>query len=318
MAKIVGCISLSHSPFWNITPTPEVSASGGLFVRAVDALREAGRALSPDAVVIIGPDHARGLFYDLLPPFTIGTGRIEGVGDYETPGGELPGRPELASEIFAGVTRRGFDPAISLDLRVDHGLTQVYGKLFPEQDVPLIPVILNSGCPPLPTFKRSWDFGAAMGAALRESAVAARVLVVGSGGMSHWPASTSAFDPSITEEWRSFLINGRPRVDELEPTRRAKALAIAAGETTGQVSADWDRDLLRRIRTDAGVLRRLDGEDVEALAGPGAHELRTWAAATAAWGAPLAYVDYEPVPEWITGMGMAASHVPAEALTSVN
>jgi 2,3-dihydroxyphenylpropionate 1,2-dioxygenase len=36
-------------------------------------------------------------------------------------------------------------------------------------------------------------------------------------------------------------------------------------------------------------------------------EVRTWAAATAAWGGALTWVDYEPVPEWITGMGAASS-----------
>jgi 2,3-dihydroxyphenylpropionate 1,2-dioxygenase len=41
-------------------------------------------------------------------------------------------------------------------------------------------------------------------------------------------------------------------------------------------------------------------------------EVRTWAAATAAWGGPLTWMVYEPVPAWITGMGVASSIAPAD------
>lgn len=310
MADVVGCVNLSHSPIWSLSPAPDPGDPGEHFTMAVEGLRELVATLRLDAVVVIGTDHVRGLFYDLMPPFTIGVARAQGVGDYDTVSGEITVHTALATAVFDGVTARGFDPAISLDLRVDHGLAQVYGKLFPAVDVPLIPVILNAGCPPLPTFARSWAFGQAIGEALRESPSSARVLVAGSGGMSHWPNPTSVFDAGISDEWRDFLIHGRSKVAELEPWRRAKALSIVADKSAGKVNADWDRELLARINADAAVLGELDREDVEAVAGPGAHELRTWAAAAAAWAGPLTYVDYEPVAEWITGMGIAASHTP--------
>jgi 2,3-dihydroxyphenylpropionate 1,2-dioxygenase len=310
MATLVGCMNLSHSPFWNIAPAGTSEAPGGYFSESAERLRVAATELAPDVVVVFGPDHARNLFYDCMPPFCIGIGGVRGTGDYETPHGDLPQAGPLAREIFEGVTARGFDPAVSLDLGIDHGLTQVYSKLFPELDVPIVPIIVNSGCPPLASFRRCFDFGYAVGQAIRGAAAAARVLVIGSGGLSHWPASISAEDPTITPEWRDFLIHGRPRVAELEPIREARARALAAGESTGQVNAEWDRALLERISLDPAVLGRLDAEDVEGIAGPGALELRTWAAATAAWGGPLEWTAYEPVPDWITGMGMASSIAP--------
>ena len=42
-------------------------------------------------------------------------------------------------------------------------------------------------------------------------------------------------------------------------------------------------------------------------AGTGGAEVRNWIAAAFAGGGPLTTVAYEPVPEWITGMGIAAS-----------
>lgn len=311
MATVVGTLSLSHSPLWNLAPDPEVGESGGAFVESVDRAREILEALRPDALVIFGPDHARGLFYDLLPAFTIGIERVEGVGDYNTPKGELPLATELARAIFDGVTARGFDPAVSLDMRIDHGLTQVYSRLVPGLDIPIVPVIVNSGCPPLPTFARSFDFGAAVGAAIADSAGVERVVTIGSGGMSHWPASIDAYDDTITPEWRDFLIHGRPRVDEVEPGRVARAQALADGDATGEVADRWDAALLDRLSINPKALRDLDVEDVVGVAGPGACELRTWAAATAAWGGELTWTAYEPVPRWITGMGIVASAVPS-------
>jgi 2,3-dihydroxyphenylpropionate 1,2-dioxygenase len=314
MAKVVGTLSLSHSPLWNLAPDPGVDEPGGAFVASVERAREVLESLQPDALVVFGPDHARGVFYDLLPPFTIGIERVEGVGDYNTPKGELPLASGLARAIFDGVTARGFDPAVSLDMRIDHGLTQVYGRLVPALDIPIVPVIVNSGCPPLPTFARSFDFGAAVGEAIAASKGAERVVTVGSGGMSHWPASIDAYDTSITPEWRDFLIHGRPRVDDVEASRVARAQALADGDATGEVADRWDAAVLDRLSRDPRALRELDGEDVVGLAGPGAGELRTWAAATAAWGGEVAWTAYEPVPRWITGMGVVASVVPTGAV----
>lgn len=312
MATVVGCLNLSHSPFWTIAPARAPEAPGGHFSASVERLREAVAELAPDAVVVFGPDHARNLFYDCMPPFCVGVERVTGVGDYGTPSGELPLADELALDIFKGVTAQGFDPAVSLDLGIDHGLVQVYSKLFPALEVPMVPVIVNSGCPPLPSFRRCFDFGRAVGRAIGTSAGSARVLVVGSGGLSHWPVSISAEDPEIQPEWRDFLIHGRPRMLEVEASRQERAEQLAKGESTGQVNPGWDRALLDRVERDPRVLGRLDEEDVETVAGPGAMEVRTWAAASAAWGGPLTWTDYEPVPAWITGMGVASSIHPVD------
>jgi 2,3-dihydroxyphenylpropionate 1,2-dioxygenase len=49
-------------------------------------------------------------------------------------------------------------------------------------------------------------------------------------------------------------------------------------------------------------------DKAHARAGAGANEVRTWLAAGAAGGGrPVTPLVYEPVPEWITGMAVAAS-----------
>ena len=316
MAHVVGTISLSHSPLWNLAPDPAPGQQGSQFVDGVEQARSILEQLAPDALVIFGPDHARGVFYDVLPPFVIGIERVEGVGDYHTPKGELPLAQGLARSIHAGVSERRFDPAVSLHMRIDHGLTQVYERLVPALDIPIVPIIVNSGCSPLPSFARTFDFGTAVGEAIAAADDIGRVVTIGSGGMSHWPASTDAFDPDITPEWRDFLIHGRPRVEEMEPGRVAKAQALADNAATGRIEAGWDTNLIARAIADPTVFRTLDDEDVVHLGGPGAHEIRTWAAATAAWGGPLTWSAYEPVPTWITGMGIVASTAPVTGSTA--
>lgn len=310
MAEIVGTLSISHSPLWNLKPDPGANEPGGSFVANTEKARDLLEQMKPDVLVVFGPDHARGVFYDMLPAFAIGVERLTGVGDYFTPKGDLPVAGQLARAIFDGVTARGFDPAISLDMQVDHGLTQVYARLVPDLDIPIVPIIINSGCPPMPSFARSYDFGRAVGDAIAAYSGGERIVTVGSGGMSHWPASTNAFDETITPEWRDFLINGRPEVEKMEEGRVAKAMSLAENGATGHVAEPWDRALLERILANPNVLRNLDAEDVAELAGPGACELRTWAAAVAAWGRGVGWSAYEPVPEWITGMGMIASASP--------
>ena len=64
------------------------------------------------------------------------------------------------------------------------------------------------------------------------------------------------------------------------------------------------------VRRRPGRGGRLGDERLQDAAGSGAHEVRTWLAGLAAVGEPLRWSAYEPVPEWITGMGVGATFVP--------
>src|SRR5206468_2420556 len=81
------------------------------------------------------------------------------------------------------------------------------------------------------------------------------------------------------------------------------------------IDPDWDRAFLRRIAEDPDSLADLTAEEITE-AGVGAHEVRTWIAAVAAGRTPMETVVYEPVREWITGMGVTATT--SRALSSVS
>ena len=122
-----------------------------------------------------------------------------------------------------------------------------------------------------------------------------RVLVIASGGISHAPPS---------------LIPGANKLSE--PERQA-LIADNLAHAAEAVNPAWDERFLARMAEDSwSSLGRLTPTDLEP-AGTGGAEVRTWVAALFAGGRPLTTVAYEPVPEWITGMGIAASPALASA-----
>jgi 2,3-dihydroxyphenylpropionate 1,2-dioxygenase len=152
MAQITGLVTLSHSPWWDLEG--EIRGPGESFVGGVKKVVDRVRALSPDVIVVFGPDHFRNFFYDLMPPFCIGIERVEGFGDFWSPKGELPSAPRLAGEIYRGVIAAGFDPAFSLNMSVDHGITQPYAALNPDRTTPILPIMVNASGAPRPSLRR--------------------------------------------------------------------------------------------------------------------------------------------------------------------
>jgi hypothetical protein len=114
--------------------------------------------------------------------------------------------------------------------------------------------------------RRAYEFGRAVGDAVRSYTGLKRVAIVGAGGLSHWI--------------------GNPRVGDIEET--------------------FDRWFLERLeRGELEELLDMPDSEIE-LAGNGNHEMRSWLAVAGAVApvraTPLAY---EPVYPWITGMGVA-------------
>ncbi|MGD9768456.1 MAG: hypothetical protein AB7U62_12510 [Pseudolabrys sp.] len=302
MARIEGFVAMSHSPFWD-TNAP-VSGPGETFVRGVAEARAAVARIKPDAVVIFGPDHFRNFFYDVLPPFCIGLESVVGFGDYGTPKGELPLDRALARAIQVGVTEAGFDPAVSLKMGIDHGLSQAYAVLEPSLKTPMVPIMVNASGSPRPTMRRCHAFGKAVGDAIRAMPDNKRVLILASGGLSHWIRPVSEEDPATTAETRDYVINGRERVVEYSAARDASLQERIKQGVDGRVNAEWDRWFLDTLSSgDLSSILALTDDVLQENAGNGSHELRAWVAAMGAWGGPVAPIAYEPVRSWVTGMG---------------
>jgi 2,3-dihydroxyphenylpropionate 1,2-dioxygenase len=312
VSEIVGMVGMSHSPFATMLPPPDATAPGGRFLAAAARVSAAVEALAPDALVVIGPDHFHGNFYDVMPPFVLGVEEAEAFGDFGSRSGPLPVASALAWLIREGLARDGFDIALSYALTVDHGIAQSYDMVRGQADLPLVPLVVNTAAPPLPSMARCVALGRSLAAAVR-AAGAGRVLVIASGGLSHWLPSNDPRDPAVPADRRAAMIHGRRDVRASSAARESRVRALG-GDPAARVNREWDAWFLKQlVAADLDPVTALGDELLEERAGSGGHEIRTWLIGSAAAGLPLAWTSYEPVPEWITGMGIGATFTVAGA-----
>jgi 2,3-dihydroxyphenylpropionate 1,2-dioxygenase len=305
MSEIIGFVGMSHSPFATLLPPRSAAEPGGAFLADADRVAAAVKELAPDAIVVIGPDHFHANFYDQMPPFVLGVEECVGFGDFGSTAGPLPVAGKLAWAVQEGLSAAGFDLALSYALTVDHGVVQSYEMIA--AGIPIVPLVVNTAAPPLPRLDRCAALGSALGEAVRNADFPGRVLVVASGGLSHWLPSNDPRDPSVTGEKRAGLIHGRQDARTFAAAREPKVRAMG-GNPGARVNSGFDRWLLDQLHTlDLAPVTDLGHEKLEELAGSGGHEIRTWLIGHAAVGAPLVWDSYEPVPEWITGMGIGTT-----------
>ncbi|WP_183733179.1 MULTISPECIES: 3-carboxyethylcatechol 2,3-dioxygenase [Paraburkholderia] len=310
---------LSHTPLHGyFDPQPEVVAEVERVGRAARARVEAFR---PDLIVAFAPDHFNGFFYDVMPPFCIGA-RAQSIGDFKSLAGALPVPEDLAYALAESVLAADIDVALSYRMQVDHGCAQALEVLTGSLDrYPVIPVFINSVAPPLATLRRARLLGDAIGRFMVRTGK--RVLVVGSGGISHEPPVPELF--GATPEIAERLIAGRNPSEESRDARQTRTVAAARAFTQGDshlhpLNPQWDRAFLEQLAS--GELTAVDGMTNAAITrdgGKSAHEIRTWVAAfgaLAAHGPYRASLDYyRAIPEWIAGF--ATMHAtPAHAASA--
>lgn len=315
MSDVVLGVGASHSTLMN-THWAEVDhlPEAHRFRDGLATARDALAAARPDAVVVIGSNHFRGMFLDLMPSFTVGVGEVLGAGEAGTPGGPLPVDTDLARAVVDHLVGNGLDPAFSLRLTVDHGITHSLQHLVPNLDVPIVPVVVNTFAPPLPSLRRCHTLGSELGAAIRADGRDKRVAVIASGGLSHrlpWPkwfATVSDDDRFLVRAW----LEGRTSWSEYEVRRRE--IIRAARPDINPAFDEWFLGLLA-----AGDVEPVLGhtaERIEEDAGNGAQEIRTWVAMAAAVGPGTGTTAaYAAIPQWLTGMGVSVL-TPADVLTA--
>lgn len=304
-SQIVLGVAASHSTLMN-THWDEVVhlAEAESFRDALGEAREAIVAARPDVVVIIGSNHFRGFWLDLIPAFTLGVGEVVASGEAGTPSGPQSTDPDFAQGLARHLVEAGTEVALSARLQIDHGQSHAIQYLLDGVDVPVVPLVVNVFAAPLPTLPRCVQLGENLAAAVAAAPGDRRVVVIASGGLSHqlpWPSDWT--DPRGEDE--AFLVeawlNGRGEWQRYDKRRRE--IIVAARPT---IFTDFDEEFLAALeRGDLASYTALSSADLERVAGNGGQELRSWLMMAAALGfAPGERLAYAPMPEWLTGMGV--------------
>jgi len=131
---------------------------------------------------------------------------------------------------------------------VDHALTLPLKLFWPDQEVApvqVVPICINTVQFPLPTTHRTYRLGEAVGQAIRSWDSDKRVVVMGTGGLSH----------------------------QLE------------GERAGHINKKFDQECLASIVSDPQWLTQFSDRELVSLAGTQGVEVLNWLAMRAALGA---------------------------------
>jgi protocatechuate 4,5-dioxygenase beta chain len=193
VAKIIAGIASSHVPAIGVavdrgmTGTPYWEP---LF-KGFGPVREWLAKLAPDVAIIVYNDHANALTLEIIPTFLIGVAdkfaiADEGFGPRPVP--VVQGCAPLAWHLAESLILDEFDMTIANEMQVDHGLTvplSITCGQPPAWPFRVIPLCVNVVQYPPPTGARCFKLGQAIRRAVEKFDEDLRVVIYGTGGMSH-------------------------------------------------------------------------------------------------------------------------------------
>jgi protocatechuate 4,5-dioxygenase beta chain len=244
LAKIIGGVATSHVPA--IGAALDNGKSGEPYWQKVFSGYEFSKKwiaeAKPDVVFLVYNDHASAFSLEIIPTFALGCAESfpiadEGWGPRPVP--VVQGHPGLAWHIAQSTILDEFDMTIVNKMQVDHGLTVPLSLLYgqpKEWPVKVIPLAVNVVQYPPPTGNRCYNLGKAIRKAVDSYPEDLRVVIFGTGGMSH----------------------------QLQ------------GPRAGLINADFDAKFLDRLPTDPEALAKISHLEYMREAGSEGIEMVMW------------------------------------------
>ncbi|WP_284615345.1 class III extradiol dioxygenase family protein [Aquabacterium humicola] len=192
MARVIGNLMCSHVPAIGgaIAKGLQQEPYWKPFFDAFVPVREWLAEARPDIVVTVYNDHGLNFFLDKMPTFAVGAApsyRNADEGWGLKPVAPFEGAEDLSWHLVESLVAQAFDLVTCQEMLVDHAFTLPMKLLWPDERWPVrvVPVCVNTVLFPLPSASRCWQLGRAIGRAVQRWDGESRVLVVGSGGLSH-------------------------------------------------------------------------------------------------------------------------------------
>ena len=313
--EVVAAFALTHTPGLGDQMDRPERAQIGRLMAGFDQVKQEIAAARPDVMIAFVNDHFDMYTLGGMPGFAIALGDTHWGPTPETENwiqmkrGPIPGNADLAFDIYRSLMADGFELFRSDSAELVHNFLIPKKYLWPDLDIPVVPIFTNCFIPPLPTFRRAYELGAAVRRVLERRPE--RIALMASGGISHWPPIVFDHDDPndpLIERVHQFHIHGR-EVWKKDPTlamdliEREKEMSASDREL---INIAWDREILQLLAAgDVEKLTRLEHDEIRALGGPGASEMLMWVSLMGAMnGAAGRVVMYEPVREWMGGVGL--------------
>ena len=238
MGEIVATMATMHAPQLFTRPPEEdpkqLDAGIAAMLRLGDVLDET----RPDALIIFASDHMETFFLRTVPTFAILAGD-QATAAFAGKTWSPPIHRGLAEALLEQLVRRDFDMAYSQDADLGHSFAAVFEWILGERQIPVIPILVNTYLPPLPSARRCAMLGKAIAEIILKERPE-RVAVLASGGMSHYPGTWKYYKPAYDfDRWclaelenshsESFLDLTPEQLDEVGNTEMLPwALALGA------------------------------------------------------------------------------------------
>jgi protocatechuate 4,5-dioxygenase beta chain len=258
VARILGGIGTTHVPAIGkaIAEGKQNDPYWSPFFSGFDFVHRWLAQNKPDTVVVFSNDHGLNFFLDKLPTFAVGAAaeyRNEDEG-WGIPVSEaLAGDPALSWHLINALVADEFDVTMCQEMLVDHAITIPMALMWPRkgaQPVKIVPIAINTVQHPLPSVARCLKLGRSVGRALRSFEPERRVVIVGTGGLSH----------------------------QLD------------GERAGFINKEFDQFCMNSLATEPAALARYSIPEVVTQAGAQGVELLNWVAMRGALGDTVAEV----------------------------
>ncbi|MEB1359855.1 gallate dioxygenase [Xanthomonas campestris] len=255
MASIIGGIGTSHVPTIGVA-YDKGKQQDPLWKPLFDGYTPVANWLAeqqPDVLVFFYNDHCTTFFFDLYPTFALGVGERFPIADEGAGLRDLPpirGDVKLQAHIAECLVNDEFDLTVFQDKPIDHGCAAPLPLLWPHvPDWPgtVVPIAINVLQYPLSTARRCYRLGQALRRAIESYPEDLKVVVVGTGGLSHQ----------------------------------------IHGERTGFNNTEWDMEFLDRFQHAPETLTDLTHTDYVRLGGAESVEQIMWLAMRGAMGGPI-------------------------------
>lgn len=244
MARIMGGLTSSHIPAVGNAIENGVTQEP-YWKRFFDGYEPAKQWLynaDPDVIIVVYNDHGLNFFLDKMPTFALGCADVYNNADEGwglKPQAPFKGDVQLSWHIAESLVEQEFDICTCQEMLVDHGFVNPIRALYGTQKewpVRAIPLAVNTVQHPVPTAARCLKLGHALGRAIESYPEDIKVVIFGTGGLSH----------------------------QLQ------------GERAGLIDVDFDIECIEKIAAEPEWMTRFSNSEIMARAGTEGIETIMW------------------------------------------